>query len=566
VFALVGVLAATLTLPSAALADPGEDDPIADRDLRSAIPLEAIADADDGGSSPTGTGQPPRVGPNARTNAPQAAFPNGLLGRSETTVASTDDGQLVVVGFNDAQGFCGVPFGSACTQQTPHGLSGYAYSSDGGLTWTDGGAPTVFEQVLTRGDPWLARGGAAGQTFFYANLAVHAQTGATLGISVHRGAFSGSTFAWSDVRVFNSPNGARDFYDKEAIAAEPGTGNAYVTVTNFQELCGQPQFGFGQIEVWRTHDGGQTWQGPAIAGPESADSVAACGFTGTLQQSSVPAVGPNGEVYVVWSKGPFFGATSTTTDVKIMLARSLDGGATFSAPAEVASGNTMRNDTPVGYNRDRINDHPRVAAATTGPNRGRVYVAYYSALAPVTAGGVTACPAPLTGNCRAQRLTSSQVFVKYSDDLGATWSAALPVAATPGATGTKRFWPVVGVQPGGNVDVVYYESQETPVASGAFCQPSVAGGLRRRGTAHSLVNTLWARSIDGGATFEAPISLSTATSDWCLAQSNIRPNFGDYIGATSGGNRVLATWADSRSGVAPVDTFFGAGLSAGKAR
>lgn len=71
----------------------------------------------------------PAVGPNVRVNAQQQAFPNGLIGRSETTVASSADGQLIAVGFNDAQGFCGAPFGVACTPPTNPGLSGFAFST-----------------------------------------------------------------------------------------------------------------------------------------------------------------------------------------------------------------------------------------------------------------------------------------------------------------------------------------------------------------------------------------------------------------------------------------------------
>jgi len=230
----------------------------------------------------------------------------------------------------------------------------------------------------------------------------------------------------------------------------------------------------------------------------------------------------------------------------------------------------MRFDTPNGYNRDRFNDHPRVGVATTGPNKGRVYVAYYSALAPTTSAARTPCPPPNVGSsCRGQRLTSTQIFVKHSDDLGLTWSTAVPIAAAPPDTGLKRFWPSVSVQPSGNLDVVYYESQEVPVSSGAVCNVRVGttatgAPLRRRGSAHSLVDTIWARSLDGGVTFETPIVLSTVTTDWCTTASNIRPNFGDYIGSTSGGNRVLATWADGRNGI--PDTFFGTGLGAGRAR
>lgn len=578
-FSLAGWLIKTTQAQSQYVADEKGD-------LRSAINVQDTLDLLSSSDSISGIGKPPRVGPNIQVNAAQLAFPNGLLGRSETTTAASDPflNGLLVAGFNDAQGFCGAPFGVACTPQSPPGLSGYGFSTDGGKTWTDGGGPPVINNAFSRGDPWLDRGGFDNLTFYFANLSVHATTLADLGVSVHRGHFSGNTFAWSDIRVFNAPNAQNqcpvfgapagtlapcDFYDKEAIAAaKDGSGAAYVSLTNFKEVCGFAQFGFGQIEVWRTHDAGDTWLGPVIVSPDITDITdpnnPACGLAGTLQQSSVPAIGPNGEVYVVWQHGPHLGPTGTTAQIEF--ARSLDGGVTFSAPAVVDSIFTMRNNPPVGYNRDRINDHPRVAVATSGPDKGRVYVTYYSALAAVTAGGISLCPSPFPPGspCRAQRLTSSQVFLKFSDDMGQTWSSAIPVAPTPPATGLKRWWPVVTVESGGNVDVVYYESQEVPTSSNAFCTVGVGGGLRRRGTANSLVDTFWAQSTDGGATFHAALKVTTATTNWCTTVSNIRPNFGDYIGSFSGGNRVFPVWADGRNGI--PDTFYATGLGAGKAQ
>ncbi len=141
----------------------------------------------------------------------------------------------------------------------------------------------------------------------------------------------------------------------------------------------------------------------------------------------------------------------------------------------------------------------------------------------------------------------------------------MPLGPAVPATGIKRWWPVVSVQPGGVVDVVYYESQETqatPAAADIECNIALGGGLRRVGTNSSLVDTYWVQSTNGGASFGARIRMSTATSNWCTTASNIRPNFGDYIGAYSGGNRVLALWADGRNGV--PDAFFAAGLGAGR--
>jgi hypothetical protein len=120
---------------------------------------------------------------------------------------------------------------------------------------------------------------------------------------------------------------------------------------------------------------------------------------------------------------------------------------------------------------------------------------------------------------------------------------------------------VVTVEPGGNVDIVYHESQETTVNPANLCSPNL-GGIRRAGLANSLVDTFWVQSTDGGSTFSAPTKVTTATTNWCTTVSNIRPNFGDYIGSVSGGNHLNPTWADGRNGV--PDVFTAPILGAGK--
>lgn len=514
------------------------------------------------------------VGPNVRVNAPQQAFPNGLIGRSETTVAASPDGQLVAVGFNNAQGFCGPPFGAACTAPPNPGLSGFAFSTDGGATFTDRGVG-VFGQVFTRGDPWLDRGGTDGQTFYYANLAVNATTGADLGVSIHRGHFNDGDFAFDDVHLLR-PAKASDSLDKEAIAvAKDGSGLAAVSLTNFIETCNLPGNGFGQIEVWRTHDGGDTWQGPVVVSPDRTfvtdPADPECGTGGIRQQSSVPAIGPNGELYVAWQFGPTANPDGTSgTGALIKVARSLDGGATFNTPVTAAEINSMRQNPLVGYNRNRINDHPRIAVATSGPHPGRVFLTFYSAADTADFPGNVPCPAglPATATCVAQSLTSSQAFLSFSDDQGLTWSEPRRIAPAVPETGVKRLWPVVSVEPSGVVDVTYYESQEAAAPDGSACTVRVSRTplIFRTGTAHSFVNTFWVQSFDGGATFSAPILVSSATSDWCATFSNVTPNFGDYIGSVSVDRRVLSTWADARNSLPNLtpshiaDTFYATGF------
>lgn len=471
-----------------------------------------------------------KIGPNVQVNALQQAFPNGLIGRSETTITKVDD-QHLVAGYNDAQGFCGPPFNVPCSPNPNPGISGFAFSINGGLIWKDGGSPPVINNVYTAGDPWLDYGGLNGNTVYFANLIIDSITGASLGIGVHRGNFVGNNFVWNDVHTIDSPKNSKkpgsDFYDKEAIAVSKESKNAYVSLTNFQKLCGIPQAGFGQIEVWRTSDGGDNWLGPSIAGPEDPVSKTSCGNKGAMQQISVPTIGPKGEVYVAWQAGPTFNNFGISTNGKIKIATSLDGAVTFDSPVTVANFNSMFFDKPNGYNRDLLLNNPSIAVATTGKNKGRVYVVFYSAISPVS---------------KSPSIVSSQVYLTFSDDKGKIWSTPIPIAPTVPPKGIKRFWPVITIQPGGNVDIVYLESQDS--------------------ISDSLVNTFWVQSTDGGTTFNAPIKVSTSTSDWGAASSDIIPNFGDYIGSDSSGNHAFPIWADARNG--EPDVFFAPAKGAGK--
>ena len=124
-------------------------------------------------------------------------------------------------------------------------------------------------------------------------------------------------------------------------------------------------------------------------------------------------------------------------------------------------------------------------------------------------------------------------------------------------------WPVPSVEPGGDVDVLYYESQEASTPANPECVEDIEfTNVFRVGPANSLVDTYAVNSRDGGATFGAPTKVTTATSNWCTTETNIFPNFGDYIGGTSGANRVLPIWADGRNGI--PDTFFAPFLGPGK--
>jgi hypothetical protein len=496
-------------------------------------PGEAVA--------PGGTGMPPRVGPNTVVNDPQLPFPDGLLGRSETTIAADPSGRYLLSGWNDADGFCGPPFNVPCLPPAVPGLSGYAYSTDGGASWVDAGAPFVVStpggQKVTRGDPWMDTGGPGNSNFYYANLAVDTTTSdpGLGGMVVHTGAFDKKSFSFNNGVFLASPNAPNDFLDKEALCSgKSGVAedNVAVSVTNFAEVGGIPFFGFGQIEVYASTDEANSFPIRTIVQPDETISVPL--NEGIINQGSTCAFGPDGELYVVWERGflyPFLGQGAAGAFPQIVFASSQDGGQTFGPRTLVSYISSGALFPPGGYNRTNHNDFPRIAVAHSGPYRGRVYVTYQSS--EQANGGTQA----VTGGLGHYDL---DVYLSYSDDGGATWSA--PILVAGGGDELIQFWPVVSVQPDGDVVISYNESSETEIPD----------FLDLNGTGTSLVDVYSALSSDGGASFGAPLKVTEVTTDWGATATNIVPNFGDYIFHVSTGNKDHVTWADGRNGVPDV--------------
>ncbi len=473
------------------------------------------------------------VGLNIRVSDPFDPTPGAdLRGRSETTIASDPSGNFLLAGWNDAQGFLFAPFGPPPAL----GLSGYSYSADGGETWTDGGAPFVFGSpgVVTRGDPWMDTGGPGQKTFFYANLAV-LEDGSGGGISVHRGQFSADSFAFDHGVFIPAPNPG-DFLDKESLCAgKNGQTKDLVVVatTNFTP-------GGRVIDAYISKDRAATFPTRTIVQP--AD--------GPLHQGTDCAIGKDGSIYVVWELGrgaPFFGQAGVFPE--IVIARSDDGGATFTSRMLVSNLSSGALFPPVGYNRTTHNDFPRISVARAGPFDGRLYVVYQdSRLANGGPQPAALGPEDFFGVDIGHY--DVDVYLRFSDDKGVTWSE--PTLVAGGGDGKIQFWPTVRTDANGRVSVTYNESVETT--------PGVFLGL---GPGSSFVDVFYTDSNDGGATFSAPQRVTEVTTDWQATPTNIIPNFGDYIFHVSTPNHAYVTWADGRSGVMPEVFYATVGVGSG---
>ncbi|MBI1747382.1 MAG: exo-alpha-sialidase [Acidobacteria bacterium] len=392
----------------------------------------------------------PMVGENILVNDRQLCGGRGNT-QSETSIAA--NGDVIVVAWNESKGFY-------CTN---HSTVGWGYSLDGGATFTDGGTLPGGLSRWSNGDPALAIGPDG--SFYVSGISSNFN-----GMSISRGVAGPDGVAWNTPVEAVSRGG---LIDKEWLAVDQATGRVYMAYGRSQ-----------QIEVIHSDDQGATW---------NSTTPARLGGGGI---GANPLIGPNGEVYVAWNIG------WPSASQRIVMARSEDGGGTFTSPVTIAN---LCAFTVPGFSRGQVPAFPSVAIDLSGgPQNGRLYVAWHSS-----------CP---SGN--------GDAYLSSSDDQGQTWSEPI-VVNDDGAT-ALQWSPSVSVDSSGNVNVVFYDRRENP------------------GT--GITNVYLAQSTDGGMTFLPNIRITDVASNWSSARSDISPNMGDYLTAISVGTDVLVSWSDARDG------------------
>ena len=340
---------------------------------------------------------------NSLTNNNGGATGTGLFTQSETAIVAF--GNNVVVGFND----------SGSNSGGTNKFTGWAYSTDGGTTFTDGGTlPT--NAVGDAGDPVLARDNATGRIYF-----------STLG-------FSGA----GTIQMLRSDdNGVSWMAPVNATPGGSSEDKQWHTVDNF------PGAGQGNVYMVSRRFGA----GPGIYFFRSTDEGATFGPNGgTLitsgQQGAYVAVAPDHSIYAFWYAG-------TTLQMR----KSTDQGATFGAPITVATGLvggtngdlalTGRRQGTTTFSGFRSNEFPHAAV---NPVTGHIYVTFAN---------------------NPAGADKADIFMVMSTDGGATWGPATRV--NDDATTTDQWQPTIAVTPDGSrVGIFYYSRQEDPVENNLF--------------------------------------------------------------------------------------------------
>jgi len=214
----------------------------------------------------------------------------------------------------------------------------------------------------------------------------------------------------------------------------------------------------------------------------------------------VPVVGPNGEVFVAWRAGLVLRFTASS-----------DGGASFRIATNLDSALPPPDHIPgAAY---RISPFPTLAVDRSGgPHHGTLYLAWATWLN----GG-----------------QGSDIMLRHSEDGGTQWSP--PVRVSDDTNESVQFMPWMCVGGDGVVSIVFNDLRESP------------------GTAR--FHTYFARSLDGGHSFEPNIRLSDEETDTSLDDFFLGTFVGDYIGIAASPYAVYPAWTDLRPSVGQMEVF-----------
>ncbi len=339
-------------------------------------------------------------------------------------------------------------------------LSDYYYSLDGGKTWSTDNLKSPYGVY---GDPVLMFDTTGMLHYFHLsnyNFGSWLDRIVCQSVETVDGEFNEGTYP--------QPNGKK-VQDKHWTVLDPRTNAIYMTWTEFDAYNSKKEEDSSRIVFSKSLDQGKTWSNPVTISSFLGD----CLDSDETVEGAVPAVGPNGEIYVAWS-GP----------KGIVFQKSLDGGKTW-LPKEM-----MIMDHVGGWDIDvpgihRTNGMPvLVSDLSEGENKGTLYLNWVD-----TKNGED----------------DTDVWLMKSTDGGETWSDRIRVNQDSSKHHQFLTWMSID-QSSGNLYFVYYD---------------------RRNHDGIETDVYMSVSRDGGQTF----------TDYRISESPFVPTkrifFGDYLNIAS---------------------------------
>jgi len=253
--------------------------------------------------------------------------------------------------------------------------------------------------------------------------------------------------------------------------------NIYVSWTEFDQYGSNDPNDSTRILFSYSIDEGETWSEPIRISDTGGD----CVDEDNTVEGAVPAIGPNGEIYVAWA-GP----------LGIMFDRSFDGGQTFGKDIFI-------DEMPGGWDYSipgisRCNGLPITACdISRSEYRGNVYVGWSD---------------------QRNGTNDTDIFFRRSRDKGETWDEVVRI--NDDTTERHQFFTWMTVDStSGNIYFVFYD---------------------RRNTTEVGTDVYLARSTDGGDTFQNYLISESSF----VPNSSIF--FGDYTGIAAYKGIIKPIW------------------------
>lgn len=254
------------------------------------------------------------------------------------------------------------------------------------------------------------------------------------------------------------------YHDKHWVALNPTKNTIYMSWTQFDAYDSENPNDMSHILFSKTDDGGVTWSEAVQISKVGGD----CKDNDLTAEGAVPAVGPNGEIYVVWARND-----------SLWINVSLDDGTTWFAKEQFVI------EQPQGWVIDipgiyRCNGLPVTACdVSTAQTKGNLYVNWADQL---------------------NGTDNTDIWLVKSSDGGKTWSDRIKVNTDEGESHQFLTWMTID-QTTGYLYFVFYD---------------------RRNTKGRDTDVYLAVSRDGGESIE----------NYKISESSFSPNpkifFGDY--------------------------------------
>ncbi len=296
-----------------------------------------------------------------------------------------------------------------------YNIDHYSISNDGGQTWTE---KILNSNYGVMGDPSLNCDSFGNIYYFHLS---NPTSGSWIDrIVCQKSTDGGQNFTFDTYTGLNPPKKQ----DKEWSAINPATGEIYLTWTQFDQYGTNDPSKHSNILFSKSNDGGQTWTTPLQINEVPGD----CEDSSNTVEGAVPAVGPNGEIYVTWS-GP----------LGLVFDKSTDDGQTWLAHDILID--DMQNTAGSGWDYNipglmRCNGLPVTQCDTSnGPYRGTIYV-----------------------NWSDQRngVDNTDIFITKSTDGGQTWST--PVKVNDDIGNHHQFLTWMSLDPTtGYIYIIFYD-------------------------------------------------------------------------------------------------------------